>query len=266
MKKLSGVFICLLLFTFISSARIIEVADAGITDKLRAVIAAKNAGAPAAGGCPSGTYQAYWNADHPSGFGYICYNSGAGNVNAAGNTQDSSADYISFDAVNEYLQWTDSNVLPNDESGTIFFTLYLTDSTPTGIENSALWESINDANNRMYCTIHGTQEKVYCTFKGNVTEDTILDAQALSFLTEYRVGYTWQTGVGGDDHCVSVETKGSATSWQCEDDDLVAWNAGSQPNDLTIGEAVSPNNTVNDTTQIYDVVLIGSFQGTDQNP
>ena len=44
MKKLSGVFICLLLFTFISSARIIEVADAGITDKLRAVIAAKNAG------------------------------------------------------------------------------------------------------------------------------------------------------------------------------------------------------------------------------
>ena len=45
MKKLSGVFICLLLFTFISSARIIEVADAGITDKLRAVIAAKNAGA-----------------------------------------------------------------------------------------------------------------------------------------------------------------------------------------------------------------------------
>ena len=48
MKKLSGVFICLLLFTFISSARIIEVADAGITDKLKAVIAAKNAGgAPA---------------------------------------------------------------------------------------------------------------------------------------------------------------------------------------------------------------------------
>ena len=52
MKKLTGVLVCLLLFTFISSARIIEVADAGITDKLRAVIAAKNASAPAApGGC-----------------------------------------------------------------------------------------------------------------------------------------------------------------------------------------------------------------------
>ena len=51
MKKLSGVFICLLLFTFISSARIIEVADAGITDKLRAVIAAKNAGGAPPGGC-----------------------------------------------------------------------------------------------------------------------------------------------------------------------------------------------------------------------
>ena len=48
MKKLSGVFICLLLFTVLSSARIIEVADAGITDKLKAVIAAKNAGG---GGC-----------------------------------------------------------------------------------------------------------------------------------------------------------------------------------------------------------------------
>jgi len=43
MKKLSGVLVCLLLFTFISSARIIEVADAGITDKFKAVIAAKNA-------------------------------------------------------------------------------------------------------------------------------------------------------------------------------------------------------------------------------
>ena len=58
MKKLSGVFICLLLFTFISSARIIEVADAGITDKLRAVIAAKNAG-----GAPAATdYTAHANA------------------------------------------------------------------------------------------------------------------------------------------------------------------------------------------------------------
>ena len=43
-------FICFLLFTFISSARIIEVADAGITDKLKAVIAAKNAGG--GGGVP----------------------------------------------------------------------------------------------------------------------------------------------------------------------------------------------------------------------
>ena len=49
MKKLSGVLVCLLLFTFISSARIIEVADAGITDKLRAVIAAKGAAVAACG-------------------------------------------------------------------------------------------------------------------------------------------------------------------------------------------------------------------------
>ena len=54
MKKLSGVFICLLLFTVLSSARIIEVADAGITDKLRAVIAAKNVPAPG-GSCDSCT-------------------------------------------------------------------------------------------------------------------------------------------------------------------------------------------------------------------
>ena len=54
MKKLSGVFICLLLFTVLSSARIIEVADAGITDKLKAVIAAKNA--PAGGGTPYTKY------------------------------------------------------------------------------------------------------------------------------------------------------------------------------------------------------------------
>ena len=57
MKKLSGVFICLLLFTVLSSARIIEVADAGITDKLRAVIAAKNA--PAGESYPGFDYDVY---------------------------------------------------------------------------------------------------------------------------------------------------------------------------------------------------------------
>ena len=61
MKKLSGVFICLLLFTFISSARIIEVADAGITDKLRAVIAAKNVAAPA--GCDGTADVDYYTAN-----------------------------------------------------------------------------------------------------------------------------------------------------------------------------------------------------------
>ena len=56
MKKLSGVFICLLLFTFISSARIIEVADAGITDKLKAVIARRNVAEEEPPACPSGTF------------------------------------------------------------------------------------------------------------------------------------------------------------------------------------------------------------------
>jgi len=59
MKKLSGVLVCLLLFTFISSARIIEVADAGITDKLRAVIAAKNAGGEAPPSTPDLFYDSF---------------------------------------------------------------------------------------------------------------------------------------------------------------------------------------------------------------
>ena len=67
MKKLSGVFICLLLFTFISSARSIEVADAGITDKLKAVIAAKNAPA-GGGGCA--VYASEVTSDDDNGLGY----------------------------------------------------------------------------------------------------------------------------------------------------------------------------------------------------
>jgi len=47
------------LFTFISSARIIEVADAGITDKLKAVIAARNVPAPGSGTDPSFTYDVW---------------------------------------------------------------------------------------------------------------------------------------------------------------------------------------------------------------
>ena len=66
MKKLSGVFICLLLFTFISSARIIEVADAGITDKLKAVIAAKNVAAP---GGPSADFSDDFNRTNAAALG-----------------------------------------------------------------------------------------------------------------------------------------------------------------------------------------------------
>ena len=74
MKKLSGVLVCLLLFTFISSARIIEVADAGITDKLKAVIAARNTGGETA-------YTKYIteNTDDFNSIDYSVEN-GAGNI------------------------------------------------------------------------------------------------------------------------------------------------------------------------------------------
>ena len=76
MKKLTGVLVCLLLFTFISSARIIEVADAGITDKLRAVIAAKNAGSEQGGGSwvfPSGISASSDDSSTESGFLHASY-------------------------------------------------------------------------------------------------------------------------------------------------------------------------------------------------
>jgi len=84
MKKLCGVLICFFLLTFISSARIIEVADAGITDKLKAVIAAKNA--PAAGSsCDdcSGTLIAshhFENEDEEVGTPCGCNDNASGSV------------------------------------------------------------------------------------------------------------------------------------------------------------------------------------------
>ena len=68
MKKLITILAIVLLAT--SSARIIEVADAGITDKLKAVIAAKNAG----GAAPSYVEVGYTTSELsviPIGNGYI---------------------------------------------------------------------------------------------------------------------------------------------------------------------------------------------------
>ena len=104
MKKLCGVLICFFLLTFISSARIIEVADAGVTDKLKAVIAAKNA--PAA---PAGPWTDDFNRDNEDPLSTNWSNlattglSLVSNV-ASGTAEDGSYYTGSSLAANQYIQ------------------------------------------------------------------------------------------------------------------------------------------------------------------
>jgi len=143
MKKLTGVFICLLLFTFISSARIIEVADAGITDKLKAVIAAKNAGGAPPSGCTPDSGDNY-NQDFETGSEPTNWsNTNSPDYGATPPATDPGSNctyalHVTAAAAAETATWT-KPVSPLADTYWIRFYIYIVSGDFTG--NEIIWEN-----------------------------------------------------------------------------------------------------------------------------
>ena len=228
----------------------------------RSVVARKNVSA--GGDCAGGSYTAYYNGDHTTGADYICYNNGGGSVQASANTADAvNTSYVEYNAANKHLQWTDANVLIDDEVGTIFFTLVIVGSING---NSLLFESYNGTDNLIRIIHDDVANAVAVTHKGDGTAKSQTGPTNLTTADiSYRVGVTWQTGVAGIDCGISTVVKGNATSWNNSDKDFIAWNGANQPNKITIGENES-SQPVNDTIRISDMVIFRTYEATDPDP
>ena len=220
--------------------------------------------------CPSGTYTANWDADHASGFGYICYDSGAGSVDASADTLDNATvGYLQYDAVDEYLEWTDANVVLNDQVGTRFMTVTITHGGDVG--TNAIWESYSDFDNKITCRIEGATDDYYCRFEGDNVYNAIMGTSAVTTSGQaYRLGYTWCDGGSGcnggtDAHAITSEEKGTATSWVEVEEAITPWNASHQPNSSTLGEHQSAY-AVDDNVKIEDACLLPTYRATDPNP
>ena len=261
MKKLSGAFICLLLFTVLSSARIIEVADAGITDKLKAVIAAKNAAAPG-GSCPAGTYEFGYNGDYDTGKeDYTCYKSGAANEQgtSVGSPTISSA-YVIINAQNENVNWTvTGDIAANmDAEGSLFFSVRQVEGTQINA-NPIIEFSYGSTEGQdvIRCSFTGTS-RIYC-FNYGAGQSTYVEA---AINTNYRCGYSWHAG--NDVHVLDCETSGSVTwddTGENKDNEQID-TFSNDPDTLTIGDNIYTVSS-GDDVRVWDVFLVSGFEGTD---
>jgi hypothetical protein len=172
--------------------------------------------------------------------------------------------YVTFSTTNSYVTWVIDSDNIDDEVGTIYCDVYI-ESSIDGY--NVIWESIGLATeDQMYCMIESGTLDFYCLHEGqNAGADAGRGTSALTADAWYRCGFSWQTGVAGNDFAISSPAKGSATAWTESDKDLTAWAAGNQPDDFTIGENVN-GNQVTDTVRVRDCVILKTYKATDPDP
>ena len=222
------------------------------------VIARKNVAVGEAE-CVSGALFTY-NGDHSSGTNYGCDSAGASIAGTNNGLDSISADYISFNAVNENLDFlVDASEIDVIDDCTIYADFYI----PTAVGTQVIFESYKDADNNLFCEIYDA-DQVRCFFEGNTTVQNALSTlNSGNFATEtwYRIGLSWDAEAdAGGTLAVSVNAVGAATDWEPDTEDIDSW--ASAPEEFTIGEKdcqISPSETI----WIRDVIIIDGFEATD---
>jgi len=242
MKKLSGVFICLLLFTFISSARIIEVADAGITDKLKAVIAAKNAGgAPAAPGADcSGVASFIWEIDDESVDGAgECVESGGDSSATKTGSPSISTSIANFPNVSDYYSFDiSSNDLVSDNSGTIYIKVRIT----AWGNYAQLFKAKDAATDDVVTCFQKYTDEFTCYYFHGGTAREIDTAGDFSTGTWYIIAYTWTTqGTPSNDSQVDVYNADCSSNLYSEALDVGLDTMTDTMTELQIGNSQAAN-------------------------
>lgn len=211
--------------------------------------------------CASGTYMFDYDGDYNGDTDKACFTDGGANKDGTIVDATVTSDYVEYSASDDYITWdvaSEDGIC--DTLGTIYFSVYIVDDGDIG--ENALIESIN-GNDKLAVFTNDSTNGVYGMHAGNNGAHVMYVASAMGFTigTWVRVGHSWQTGIGGNDHALAINAVGAATTWQDEDDDdLLAWNAN--PDDITIGENAI-GKTVNDTVRIKDVRILSTYKATD---
>jgi len=179
--------------------------------------------------CATGTYVACFTSDHATANDYICYNSGAGALDADDNESVTCAadancedgDCCEVSANQDYFTWdNDSERLCPKATGTIWASIYFDqvsdpDTVPIIVE--AYWQY----NDKLYIYVDGDTLGGKYVQGGTdyVTTETDVD---ISMQTWHRVAFTWDATGGANSVCVQLDANG----WDCDAADFSAISAG----------------------------------------
>ena len=229
----------------------------GVTDKVKSVIARKNAAAPACDSCTGGLLFSWHceDVDVTAGTPCGCVASGGDSTATANSTAAINNDHTAYDgsshcdfptAADNYYFTVASNDLINPAAGTIiFYTKIQTYGT-----GATLFYVYADATNNIKVTMLGTDE-VRITYKGdNVAVSASTTAANLATNTWYKITAKWSvTGVGGKYLYISVNDANAVDTASA----ITAFTAALGANSLKIGEgdSVAADFAI-DNVKIYD--------------
>lgn len=221
-------------------------------------------GAESCTSCSTETYMFCYNGDFTADTDKACFTNGDASKDAAVNTVDYiGTDYSSSNAVDETLQWPIAGEDgASDSEGTLFCSTRYVDGG-SGIRDAIIFEIWNDFSNHMYCRYRDTSDQLYCQFTSQAGGSDTIAGGTLSVDTNYRLGYTWQTGAdAGGKHSWSMQALGSDPSWTEEVVDLDDWDGADQPDKIAIHEDQQGSHD-GDTIRIWDCLVLTGYQTDD---
>lgn len=217
--------------------------------------------------CPTSTYQFCYTGDYIGDPNVACVWDGSYTLSAYDITADiCNSSYIQFDNSNEYVYFNDPNLV-NDTAGTIFFNVKMIDKdSDSDIGNCLLLEIFADADNRIIVQTANASNAIQLIHEGQNNATSHICTDTITFDPNiYRVGVTWTTASANPDVKISCVRDGNPTHWVTGNVNPTSFDVLHPIDDFCIGEKDS-GITVGERAQIWDVIILPTFDGTDPDP
>lgn len=216
-------------------------------------------GGAAASSCPSGTYKFAWNGDYSGDTDKGCFNSGGSTKDGTqtngtiGASYGQSGNGFRKTANDQNIKWAvSSDDGFDDEVGSLYVSAKITDDgTDTEI---VLFEAGGDASNYFKLAITADRHLI-CAHRTGGSTTTASSTDTITEGSFVRLGCAWNAATD------KVSVKVGAGTWKDNESGTVS-PSGTDFTTIGIGES-SLGGTENDTTDIDDVFVIGTYEGTD---
>lgn len=223
-------------------------------------------------GCPDVSYKFCYTGDYSGDAKKACYKTPGGVITQKAGTTGGSptitSDYVSYSAINTYLQFAVENEDGfSDSVGTMYFSLYLTDEGDATLEGGAIIELYgvaNSTNNSINTYSYPSNTGLRCLFTGDADVESNIKNGALTTGAWFRAGVSWD--VANSKLAVSIVALGSAHSWDVDDDTLTAWHVDDQPASITIGRKLWGLDVSDIPVLIKDVIIFGEYYTSADDP